>query len=280
MTAQSTFVLPTSDDGQRDPAPPPPNPAPQTPLNADQQATPPRVFWYEGTPYEDVPGWSIDQVREALAVSFPALTNATWTEDLQEDGTMRIEFVKVTGEKGQQIAFFDDPLPPSPSFFPNDATSGQRVYIVDGQLFTLGEGSGATIQQVRDHFALSYPELVNATWSVRKLPDGTEEVTFHKVAGEKGTTDLDTSAQLMRQIVGCIRQASPANLEAIALTHQLIQIEHSPPTPLGIDQVLQLGPRIQQALLQLDAFEAHHKRSLEACLRLQAMPLPRVPLGF
>ncbi|MCP4992929.1 MAG: hypothetical protein GY934_03950 [Gammaproteobacteria bacterium] len=173
---------------------------------------------------------------------------------------------------------------------PQPEPTPRRVYVVDGQVFTAPEGGVVyTIEQVRDQLAQTYPELSSATWSVDILPDGTEEVSFYKVTGEKGqvplftgekgATDLDPNTRLIRQIVASLRQMPPANIKAIKLTRQLIQAEHSP-QGIGIEQVMQFGPELQQALTQLDALESYHERSLDACKRLEPAPSPHVPLGF
>ncbi len=163
---------------------------------------------------------------------------------------------------------------------PQPEPATRRVYVVDGQVFTAPDGGVAyTIEQVRDQLAQTYPELSSATWSVNILPDGTEEVSFYKVTGEKGATDLDPNTRLIQQIVASLRQMQPANLKAIPLTRQLIQAEHSP-QGFSIEQVMQVGPQLQQALAQLDALETYHERSLTACKRLQPTPSPHVPLGF
>ena len=43
-----------------------------------------------------------------------------------------------------------------------------------------------TKKDVLAFLAQTYPELENGTWHSRVLPDGSEEITFVKVTGEKG----------------------------------------------------------------------------------------------
>jgi PRTRC genetic system protein C len=132
-------------------------------------------------------------VRNLLAQTYPELAQATWTETPQADGSVLIEFVKVAGEKGQQSSFFDEqasgfpPRQQQPSQSSPPPTNGpvQRIFIVNGQVWG-DPGPEYTITQIRDSFAQTYPELSQATWTSRLMPDGTEEITFVKVSGEKG----------------------------------------------------------------------------------------------
>jgi PRTRC genetic system protein C len=58
-------------------------------------------YVYKGEQFIDPgPDYSIDQVRQALAETYPELRNATWTERTLADGRRQVEFHKVAGEKG------------------------------------------------------------------------------------------------------------------------------------------------------------------------------------
>lgn len=61
----------------------------------------------------------------------------------------------------------------------------KRVFVYDGQYFE-DPGSEYQVQDVLNFLAETYPELERGTWSSRTLPDGSEEITFVKVTGEKG----------------------------------------------------------------------------------------------
>ena len=61
----------------------------------------------------------------------------------------------------------------------------KRVFIYDNQFFA-DPGAEYSIQDVLNFLAETYPELENGTWSERSLPDGSQEITFVKVTGEKG----------------------------------------------------------------------------------------------
>ncbi len=206
--SQSTIILPPNAASDSN-TPPPQTPLPQLGSGATPPppADPPppvsrintqRVFMYQGQTYQD-PGagsptdWPIERVRNLLAQTYPELANATWTETPQSDGSVLIEFVKVTGEKGQQASFFDEQTTgfpprqqqPAQSSSPPNHGPTQRVFIVNGQVWG-DPGPEYTIIQIRDSFAQTYPELTHATWTSRLTPNGTEEITFVKVSGEKG----------------------------------------------------------------------------------------------
>lgn len=65
------------------------------------------------------------------------------------------------------------------------AVSKKRLFVYDGAYFE-DPGPEYSIQEVLAFLARTYPELEQGTWHSRTLPDGTEEITFVKVAGEKG----------------------------------------------------------------------------------------------
>jgi PRTRC genetic system protein C len=63
-----------------------------------------RVFQYDGQYFED-PGaeYTITDVLNFLAQTYPELENGTWHSRLLPDDTEEITFVKVTGEKGVDV---------------------------------------------------------------------------------------------------------------------------------------------------------------------------------
>jgi len=70
----------------------------------------------------------------------------------------------------------------------NPPAQPKRVFVYDGAYFE-DPGPEYTVQDVLNFLAQTYPELEQGTWHSRTLPDGTEEITFVKVAGEKGGHD-------------------------------------------------------------------------------------------
>lgn len=152
-----------------------------------------RVFLYDGQQFEDPgPEYTTQDVLNALAQTYPALANGTWTSRTLPDGVEEITFVKVTGEKGNQADFFEGQDQAEPPLLPGPTAQkpAKRVFLYDGQVFE-DPGPEYTTQDVLNFLAQTYPALANGTWTSRTLPDGTEEITFVKVTGEKGARDGD-----------------------------------------------------------------------------------------
>ena len=145
----------------------------------------------------------------------------------------------------------------------------KRVFAYDGQLFE-DPGQTYSIKDVRDLLAKTYPELANGTWHSRELPDGTTEITFVKTTGEKGSHL--SAAQLTQALVAIEPQPS----EAIILAKYVADKDGD----LTAEELLDLGPAVEQALTDIATLEQLSKRIVDACLTLPAMPHPRVPLGF
>jgi len=75
----------------------------------------------------------------------------------------------------------------APEAYPTpERPARKRLFLYDGQVFE-DPGPEYTIQDVLNFLSQTYPELSNGTWTTRTLPDGTEEITFVKVTGEKGS---------------------------------------------------------------------------------------------
>jgi PRTRC genetic system protein C len=159
---------------------------PETPRLRPTTVTRPRVFIYDGQTFEDPgPEYSVQDVLAHLAQTYPELASGTWHSRTLPDSTEEITFVKVTGEKGSQANFFDQPADGSPLLSGPIVQPAKRLFLYDGQVFD-DPGPEYGVQDVLNFLAQTYPELANGTWHSRTLPDGTEEITFVKVTGEKG----------------------------------------------------------------------------------------------
>jgi PRTRC genetic system protein C len=63
-----------------------------------------RVFVYDGQYFEDPgPEYTIEDVLNFLAQTYPELENGAWHSRRMPDDTEEITFVKVTGEKGMDV---------------------------------------------------------------------------------------------------------------------------------------------------------------------------------
>lgn len=88
-----------------------------------------------------------------------------------------------------QSNFFDPSQPAndgSKAYQTPDRPATRRVFLYDNQVFE-DPGREYSTQDVLNFLAQTYPELGNGTWTSRTLPDGSEEITFVKVTGEKGS---------------------------------------------------------------------------------------------
>jgi PRTRC genetic system protein C len=175
--------------------------------------------------------------------------------------TDQVNFFDQSQQGDQQQPLLIEGTTPSPA--------KRRTFVYDGQYFS-DPGPEYTTQDVLRFLAQDYPELENATWHSRSLPDGTDEITFVKVAGEKGAGDITAG-----DVAARLAQVEPAQLEATRLARKLLTGE--PPTPEQI--IAQAGP-IEAALKQLEPFVQKSQEVLRRCLDLQPVPHPRVPLGF
>ncbi len=61
-----------------------------------------------------------------------------------------------------------------------------RVFKYNGQAYA-DPGEQYTVEEIKAHLAGVYPEIAQATVETKKLDDGTEEITFVKRAGTKGS---------------------------------------------------------------------------------------------
>jgi PRTRC genetic system protein C len=243
----------------------------QDSTNQSAQADRPakRVFLYDGQVFED-PGaeHGTQDVLNFLSQTYPELQNGTWNARSLPDGTEEITFVKVTGEKGsQQVSVFD--LPSDRPLLPGPSTP-RRIFLYDGQIFE-DPGQEFSTQDVLNFLSQTYPELQNGTWNARTLPDGTEEITFVKVTGEKGAVSAGQIAQRLDTL-------QPTQLQALTLLDQIVTAEAE--EELNATKLIVLGPNIEAALHQVERVSDESRRLLSRCLTLKAVPHPRVPLGF
>ena len=170
-----------------------------------------------------------------------------------------------------QADFFE---PQPPASLP-EQPARRRVFLYDGQVFE-DPGPHYSNQDILHFLAQTYPELGHATWSARTLPDGTEEITFVKITGEKGST---TSVS-PRQVTACLHRLTPTRLEALELLDQITALETDPAAKLGAAHLLAISPVIEIALQQAERIAADSHRIVNQCLQLTPIPLPKVPLGF
>jgi PRTRC genetic system protein C len=234
-----------------------------------------RVFLYDNQLFED-PGreYSTQDVLNFLAQTYPELGNGTWTSRMLPDGSEEITFVKITGEKGSQVSLFD--LPPERPLLPGPVSRlTNRVFLYDNQHFE-DPGPEYSVQDVLNFLATTYPELGNGTWTSRSLPDGSQEITFVKVTGEKGSGNTVTP----RHLITALYHLNPTEVKAITLLDQIASLETGETPKLDAMRLLAMTPAIESALQQAERISNDSQRIVRQCLDLTPIPHPKVPLGF
>ena len=151
-----------------------------------------------------------------------------------------------------------------------DTPHRKRSFLYDGTYFE-DPGPEYSAQDVLNFLAQSYPELEQGSWHSRNLPDGSEEITFVKVAGEKGAT---RPADITRRLTGF----TPPPLAAIELVRSLAELERA--GNLSADRLLALAPEIEVGLAEIDRIAARSGKVTTRCLALTPVSLPAVPVGF
>jgi PRTRC genetic system protein C len=146
-----------------------------------------------------------------------------------------------------------------------------RHFYYDGQLFE-DPGPEYSPQDILNFLAATYPELRNGTWTQRTLPDGSEEITFHKVTGEKG------AAVTVAQLLQALDTVQPRRIAAFALTQQITTLVAT--EQLTPETMLAMGPEIEAALKEAERLSTSGGRITGQILAIPASPHNRVPLGF
>ncbi len=146
-----------------------------------------------------------------------------------------------------------------------------RHFYYDGQRFE-DPGPEYSPQDILNFLAVTYPELRQGSWTQRPRPDGTAEITFHKVTGEKGATV--TAAQLLE----ALDNVQPRRIAACTLTQQLTALVAA--EQLTPETMLAMGPEIEAALQEAERLSSSGVRITGQILAIPASPHNRVPLGF
>jgi len=156
-----------------------------------------------------------------------------------------------------------------------DRSARKRVFLYDNQLFE-DPGPEYSVQDVLNFLAQTYPELGNGTWTSRTLPDDTEEITFVKVTGEKGSGSTITPHHL----IAALYRMNPTEIKAITLLDHLACLETEETPRLDAMRLLAMTPAIEVALQQAERISKNSQRIVRQCLELTPIPHPKVPLGF
>jgi PRTRC genetic system protein C len=185
------------------------------------------------------------------------------------------DIINLSASEEQEVRSSGQTGPDNQSPSPNSSPAGQpakRLFIYDGQYWE-DPGPEYSIEDILAFLSDTYPELQNGTWTSRTLPDGTEEITFVKVTGEKGA---GVTPQLLadRLCAG----TTPTDIWGVELLHHLLDQEETGQLSAAI--LLAATAEIEAALQQTDQITQHSQRMVARCLALKPVPLPQIPLGF
>jgi hypothetical protein len=81
---------------------------------------------------------------------------------------------------------------------------------------------------------------------------------------------------MMNEIIALLVDLPPANVEALALVDELLSLEGSP----GPARLLEMQPRLKVAQEALQKISERSHTGVQRCLLAQAVPAPKVPIGF
>ncbi|GIK40433.1 MAG: hypothetical protein BroJett011_42660 [Chloroflexota bacterium] len=154
---------------------------------------------------------------------------------------------------------------------PLNSAAPKRVFIYNNKHYE-DPGAHFTIEQVRASMAQLFPEVENASWNINMASDGTQEITFVKVTGEKGATVTP------QQVINAVVVISPTQVHAVNLLHSLAQMDLS--GQLGGATLLRLAPEIEGALAQAEEIAQGSQKVLTRCLALKSVPAFQIPIGF
>lgn len=140
------------------------------------------------------------------------------------------------------------------------------VYVTAGQEYSLDDpNDDYTPQQVKDHWAATFPELGNASWDTKEA-DGVKVITFAKKVGTKGAIHPAIAALLAipeRPLPGC---------DLLARLYA--------DGPASVDELLAQSYEIQDQIGEAEALARRSREAVGRCLELSPAPAPQVPTGF
>ena len=188
----------------------------------------------------------------------------------QGSGPQVIQGYQPPSPQGQPVGVTPDQMAdPQP---PVQGGYRKRLFQYNGQHWE-DPGPQYTNAQVMATLAQSYPELENGTWSERDLEDGTVEVTFVKVYGEKGA---GVTSRLIVELLG--KGTCPTAIKAVVILNQLAQMDRQ--GQLTTAHLLGMAAQIEAAYREGEILQQAAKEILTRCLSLKPIAHPQVPLGF
>lgn len=154
---------------------------------------------------------------------------------------------------------------------PTTTAPARRVFIYGDHRF-VDPGSEYTVEHVKDHLSMYFPELAHATIEEKTLPDGTVEINFRKQVARKGTGDeMDNRLSLLLAELDAV---PPYDDPLAELTAALGR------EPLTLAAVLDAHDTLQSYANQVFGLADRTAQVVKRCLDLSPSPTRGVPLGF
>ena len=154
---------------------------------------------------------------------------------------------------------------------PTTTAPARRVFIYGDHRFD-DPGSEYTVEHVKDHLSMYFPELAHATTEEKTLPDGTMEITFRKQVARKGTGhEIDNRLSLLLAEL----EAVPPYDDPLAELTAALGAE-----PLTLAAVLDAHDTLQAHANHVFGLAAWTEQVVKRCLDLPPSPTRGVALGF
>ncbi|MFW6098305.1 MAG: PRTRC system protein C [Chloroflexota bacterium] len=149
--------------------------------------------------------------------------------------------------------------------------SVRRVFRYGAHVFD-DPGREYTVEHVKDHLSMYFPELAHATTEEKTLPDGTVEVTFRKQVARKGSGyEADSRLALLLSEL----EAVPSYEDPLAELTTTLGRE-----PLTLAAILEDHDTLQAHANQVFGLAGRTAQVVKRCLDLHPSPTRGVPLGF
>src|SRR5690606_27845487 len=133
-------------------------------------------------------------------------------------------------------------------------------------------GSEYTVEHVKDHLSVYFPQLAHATIEEKTLPDGTVEITFRKQVARKGAGDgMDNCLSLL---LAELQRVAPYDDPFAEITAALGT------EPLPLATVLDAYEILQSHANRVFGLADRNEQVVKRCLDLPPSPTHGVPLGF
>jgi PRTRC genetic system protein C len=161
----------------------------------------------------------------------------------------------------------------------------RRIFIYGEHRFD-DPGAEYTVEHVKNHLQVYFPELAHATTEEKTLADGTVEISFRKQVARKGSGDADRLAP------SASSELALNTVKGLALL--LSELAAVPPyedplaeltatlgrEPLTLAAILDARDTLQTHADQVFGLAGRTAQVVKRCLELPSSPAHGVPLGF